>query len=82
MTHFCLELGHTAASGSHESDLQGESIETWMVFGEVIGVHIEERLITEGIYDTANAQHVMRGGGPADYFSIGPEQLFRLYRPQ
>jgi hypothetical protein len=24
---------------------------------------------------------VMRGGGPADYFSIGPEQLFKLYRP-
>jgi hypothetical protein len=23
----------------------------------------------------------MRGGGPADYFSIGPEQLFKLYRP-
>jgi flavin reductase (DIM6/NTAB) family NADH-FMN oxidoreductase RutF len=52
-----------------------------MIFGEVIGVHIEERLISNGIYDTANAQHVMRGGGPADYFSIGPEQLFKLYRP-
>ena len=62
-------------------NLQGESIETWMVFGEVIGVHIEERLISDGIYDTANAQHVMRGGGPADYFSIGPEQLFKIYRP-
>jgi hypothetical protein len=31
--------------------------------------------------DTANAQHVLRGGGPADYFSIGPEQLFKLHRP-
>jgi flavin reductase (DIM6/NTAB) family NADH-FMN oxidoreductase RutF len=62
-------------------NLQGELIETWMVFGEVIGVHIDERLISSGIYDTANAQHVMRGGGPADYFSIGPEQLFKLYRP-
>ena len=37
-------------------NLQGESIETWMVFGEVVGVHIEERLISDGIYDTANAQ--------------------------
>jgi flavin reductase (DIM6/NTAB) family NADH-FMN oxidoreductase RutF len=62
-------------------NLQDELIETWMVFGEVIGVHIDERLISSGIYDTANAQHVMRGGGPADYFSIGPEQLFKLYRP-
>jgi flavin reductase (DIM6/NTAB) family NADH-FMN oxidoreductase RutF len=63
-------------------NLQGDAIETWMVFGEVIGVHIEEHLIRDGIYDTANAQHVMRGGGPADYFSIGPDQLFKIYRPK
>jgi flavin reductase (DIM6/NTAB) family NADH-FMN oxidoreductase RutF len=63
-------------------NLQGDAIETWMVFGEVIGVHIEESLIRDGIYDTANAQHVMRGGGPADYFSIGPDQLFKIYRPK
>lgn len=62
--------------------LEGSSVETWVVFGEVVGIHIEERLISTGIYDTATAQHVMRGGGPADYFSIGPEQLFKIYRPQ
>ena len=22
------------------------------------------------------------GGGPADYFTVGPEQLFRMYRPR
>lgn len=62
-------------------NLQGESLQTWMVFGEVIGVHIDKKLLNNGIYDTANAQHVLRGGGPADYFSIGPEQLFKLHRP-
>ena len=62
-------------------DLQGQDIDTWVVFGEVVGVHIDPRLLREGVYDTANAQHVLRGGGPADYFSIGPEQLFKLYRP-
>ena len=62
-------------------NLQGESLQTWMVFGEVIGVHIDEKLLNNGIYNTANAQHVLRGGGPADYFSIGPEQLFKLHRP-
>mgnify|MGYP006156132609 CR=1 FL=1 len=60
----------------------GSKITTWMVFGEVIGVHIEERLISDGIYDTANAGHILRGGGPADYFTIGPEQLFKMYRPE
>jgi flavin reductase (DIM6/NTAB) family NADH-FMN oxidoreductase RutF len=62
-------------------NLQGEPLQTWMVFGEVIGVHIDEKLLNNGIYDTANSQHVLRGGGPADYFSIGPEQLFKLHRP-
>lgn len=28
------------------------------------------------------ADHVLRGGGPADYFSVGPEQLFRMFRPR
>jgi hypothetical protein len=48
----------------------------------VVGVHIDKRLVPEGIYDTARAGHILRGGGPADYFSIGPEQLFKMYRPE
>ena len=51
------------------------------IMQSVVGVHIDERLIPNGIYDTANAGHILRGGGPADYFSIGPEQLFKMYRP-
>lgn len=62
-------------------DLQGQDIDTWVVFGEVVGVHIEQALLKQGVYDTAGAGHVLRGGGPADYFDIGPEQLFKLYRP-
>jgi flavin reductase (DIM6/NTAB) family NADH-FMN oxidoreductase RutF len=62
-------------------NLAGEKLQTWMVFGQVVGVHIDQRLVPEGIYDTARAGHILRGGGPADYFSIGPEQLFKLYRP-
>jgi flavin reductase (DIM6/NTAB) family NADH-FMN oxidoreductase RutF len=59
----------------------GESIETWMVFGEVVGVYIEETLLEQGCYQTAKAGPILRGGGPADYFSIGPAQLFRMRRP-
>ncbi len=59
----------------------GEQVPTWLVLGEVVGVHIANALLTDGIYDTAAAGHVLRGGGPADYFSIGPEQLFRMARP-
>jgi flavin reductase (DIM6/NTAB) family NADH-FMN oxidoreductase RutF len=62
--------------------IDGQKVNTWMIFGQVVGVHIDKRLLKDGIYDTANAQHVLRGGGPADYFTIGPEQLFKLYRPE
>ncbi|WEF32149.1 flavin reductase family protein [Pseudoduganella chitinolytica] len=60
----------------------GEQVPTWLVLGEVVGVHIARTLLREGIYDTGAAGHILRGGGPADYFTIGPEQLFRMHRPR
>lgn len=60
----------------------GEKINTWFVFGEVVGVHINTSLLVNGVYDTANARHILRGGGPADYFDITPENLFKMSRPQ
>lgn len=59
----------------------GEAVETWLVLGEVIAVHIAQALLPGGVYDTAAGQPILRGGGPADYFSIGPEQLFQMRRP-
>ena len=61
--------------------VNGEQVPTWLVLGEVVAVHIAQTLLKDGIYDTAGAGHVLRGGGPADYFSIGPEQLFKMRRP-
>jgi flavin reductase (DIM6/NTAB) family NADH-FMN oxidoreductase RutF len=60
----------------------GETVPTWLVLGEVVGVHIASALLKDGIYDTASAGHILRGGGPADYFTIGPEQLFQMFRPR
>jgi flavin reductase (DIM6/NTAB) family NADH-FMN oxidoreductase RutF len=62
--------------------LDKQKVPTWLVLGEVVGVHIAGHLLKDGIYDTANAGHILRGGGPADYFSIGPEQLFKMSRPK
>ena len=59
----------------------GETVNTWLVLGEVVGVHIDRRLLVDGVYDTAAAQPILRGGGPADYFRIQPEALFRMHRP-
>jgi flavin reductase (DIM6/NTAB) family NADH-FMN oxidoreductase RutF len=60
---------------------EGEEINSWLVLGEVVCVHISSHLLEDGIYKTEKAGHVLRGGGPADYFSIGPEQLIKLSRP-
>ncbi|WP_312513249.1 flavin reductase family protein [Massilia sp.] len=60
----------------------GETVPTWLVLGEVVGVHIAQETLKDGVYDTAAAGHILRGGGPADYFSIGPEQLFQMHRPR
>ena len=62
--------------------LDGVAVPTWLTLGEVVAVHIARHLLKEGIYDTAAAQPILRGGGPADYFEIDPQQLFRMYRPR
>lgn len=58
----------------------GQQVDTWMVFGEVVAVHIAKRLLKDGVYDTAAAEPILRGGGPADYFEVGPK--FKMYRPR
>ena len=60
----------------------GRTVPTWLVLGEVVAVHIQRSLLKDGLYDTAAAQPVLRGGGPADYFEIGAAQRFRMARPR
>jgi hypothetical protein len=60
----------------------GAQVDTWLVLGEVVAVHIDQALLKDGVYDTAAAGPILRGGGPADYFAVGPEQLFQMHRPR
>jgi flavin reductase (DIM6/NTAB) family NADH-FMN oxidoreductase RutF len=62
--------------------VDGVPVQTWLTLGEVVGVHIDAALLKNGVYDTAAAQPILRAGGPADYFAITPEQLFRMNRPR
>ncbi len=64
------------------SGSDGAELDTWMVFGEVVAVHIDRALLRDGIYDTAAAQPILRGGGPADYFQVLSEGRFEMYRPK
>jgi flavin reductase (DIM6/NTAB) family NADH-FMN oxidoreductase RutF len=59
----------------------GADTNSWLILGEVVGVHIARELLRDGVYDTAGSRTILRGGGPADYFEITPDQLFRMARP-
>lgn len=59
----------------------GRKVETWMVFGEVVGVHIATRLLRDGLYDTAAGEPILRAGGPADYFTVDAAHRFQMRRP-
>ena len=61
---------------------EGSTVATWLVLGEVVAVHIARRLLVNGIYDTAAAEPVLRGGGAADYFAISAELGFKMHRPR
>jgi flavin reductase (DIM6/NTAB) family NADH-FMN oxidoreductase RutF len=59
----------------------GAETNSWLILGEVVGVHIARELLRDGIYDTAGSRTILRGGGPADYFEITPDSQFRMRRP-
>jgi len=67
----CIQL--TGADGS--------AVDTWLVLGEVVGIHIAESLLENGIYQTARAQPVLRAGGPSAYYTIDESHRFDLIRP-
>lgn len=59
----------------------GDDVDTWLVLGEVVAVHIDRSLLVDGVYQTAAAQPILRGGGPADYFEIDERLKFQMRRP-
>lgn len=59
----------------------GEKLDNWLVLGEVVGVHIDQHLLADGIYQTAAAEPIMRAGGPATYYTISEDVRFEMERP-
>lgn len=58
----------------------GDPVDSWLVLGEVVGVHLDSELLVDGIYRTEAAEPILRGGGSADYFTLG--EKFRMRRPE
>jgi flavin reductase (DIM6/NTAB) family NADH-FMN oxidoreductase RutF len=62
-------------------DQHGTEVDAWLSLGEVVAVHIDEDLLVDGVYDTARAEPVLRGGGPSAYFAVTADQRFDMVRP-
>jgi len=59
-------------------DLDGKPTDRHVVLGQVVGVHIDERYLTGGRFDTAAARPVARCGY-RDYATVS--EVFELLRP-
>ena len=59
----------------------GAALDGWMVLGEAVVIHIDRAMLENGVYQTARARPISRGGGPTDYFEATPETLFHMGRP-
>jgi flavin reductase (DIM6/NTAB) family NADH-FMN oxidoreductase RutF len=63
------------------TDVDGRELDTWMVLGQVVAVHIERDLLNDGVYDTSAAAPILRAGGLGDYAAIRPDNMFTMTRP-
>jgi flavin reductase (DIM6/NTAB) family NADH-FMN oxidoreductase RutF len=57
---------------------RGEALDNYLVLGEVVAFHIDERFVRDGVFDTAAAQPVARCGYQ-DYAVV--DKLLSLARP-
>ncbi len=62
-------------------DHRQQPAQAWVVFGEVVAVHIASSLLKDGIFDTFAANVVLRAGGPTGYAAIRPDNRFDMTRP-
>jgi flavin reductase (DIM6/NTAB) family NADH-FMN oxidoreductase RutF len=59
----------------------GEKANAWLTLGEVVAVHIDKAMIKDGVYITALARPIVRAGRRGDYFTVKPEDMFEMIRP-
>lgn len=60
------------------SDLKGRPLERYVAFGQVVGVHIDERYLKNGRFDIASARPIARCGYN-DYAVV--DEVFEMVRP-
>jgi flavin reductase (DIM6/NTAB) family NADH-FMN oxidoreductase RutF len=61
--------------------VNGRTANSWLVLGEVVGVHIARDLLKDGVFDTFGAGILLRAGGPSAYAEITAESRLDMARP-
>ena len=61
-------------------DCEGRPTDRHVVFGQVIGVYIDERFIKDGLLDTGAMRPIQRAGYH-DYYTVMAETKFAMKRP-
>jgi flavin reductase (DIM6/NTAB) family NADH-FMN oxidoreductase RutF len=64
----------------HLKDTSGEATHSYVVFGQVVGIHVDDRFIKDGLLDTAAMRPIARAGYH-QYFVSTPETKFSMRRP-
>jgi flavin reductase (DIM6/NTAB) family NADH-FMN oxidoreductase RutF len=62
------------------SDLSGQETSNFLVIGQVVGVHIAEACLEDGLFDIVKAGTIARCGYLADYAQV--TELFQVHRPK
>ena len=60
---------------------EGDKVKGWLTLGEVVAVYIDKAMIQDGVYITALAKPIVRAGRRGDYFTVKPEDMFEMVRP-
>jgi flavin reductase (DIM6/NTAB) family NADH-FMN oxidoreductase RutF len=60
-------------------DVDGNPADQFLVVGQVIGVHLDERFVSGGVVDTAAIRPIARCGYLGDYTVV--DELFEMLRP-
>lgn len=60
-------------------DLDGRAADQYLVVGQVVGVHLDERFVVDGVLETAAMKPIARCGYRGDYAVV--ERTFEMIRP-
>ena len=60
-------------------NLEGEALDTHLVLGQVVGVHIRGAFLVDGVFDLRAARPIGRCGYRGYYAEMG--EMFEMFRP-